>query len=70
MEVVILLVIGVGAGVAGTLARTEEQRGKTAAVEVELEALRSAQALSVRAWEAEQAMFDLAQEYEQGGGRG
>lgn len=70
MEVLMLLIIGVGAGVAGALAYLEEHRAQNPAVEIELEALRSAQALSVKAWEAEQAMFDVAREYEQGGGRG
>ena len=71
MEVlIILLVIGVGAGVLATLGYLEEHRDRNHALEIELDALRSAQALSVKAWEAEQAMADVAREYEADGGRG
>ena len=70
MEVLILLIIGVGGGVAGTLAYLEERRDRNHALEIELDALRSAQALSVKAWEAEQAMADVAREYETGDGPG
>lgn len=70
MEVLIMLTLGVGAGVLATLGYLEERRDRNHALEIEFDALRSAQALSVKAWEAEQAMADVAREYEADGGRG
>ena len=70
MEIVVLVIIGIVAGVPATLGYLEEHRHRNHALEIEFDALRSAQALSVKAWEAEQAMAEVAREYEADGGRG
>lgn len=71
MVLVILLMIGIVAGVLGALAYMEEHRPeREAALVAELEAMRSAQVLSIKAWQARQSMADVAREYEAGGGRG
>lgn len=71
MGVLIVLVVAVVAGVLGTLAYMEEHRPeREAALLAELDAMRSAQVLSIKAWQARQAMSEVAREYEAGGGQG
>ena len=71
MVLLILLIIGVVVGVLGALAYMEEHRPeREAALVAELDALRSAQVLSIKSWQARQAMADVAREHEAGGGRG
>jgi hypothetical protein len=71
MVLLIVMIIAIAAGVAGTLAYVEEHRPeREAALLAELEALRSAQVLSIKAWQARQSMAEVAREYEAGGERG
>ena len=71
MEVLIpLIIVIIGVGLIAMAIYLEGRPDRNHALEIELDALRSAQALSVKAWEAEQAMADVAREYEADGGRG
>ena len=70
MALLILLIIGIAAGVLATIAYMEEHRPeREAALLAELEAMRSAQVLSIKAWQARQEMADAAYDYEADGGQ-